>query len=244
MTTEVTQPQQPELEQPESTDVAAPSPDETLPDKLRGKTREEIAEMYVNLESVVGRQGRQLGELSQLTSQLLARANPSTAAEPAEVTEEELINQPTKAIKKIVSQELQPLVREVQQSQNAVRRAEFASKHPDYKTIGDSPEFRAWVDQNPYRQQMFQRADNLDYAAADELLSLYKDHRKVVSASTAQTQRTDKAKRLAGERGAGDISAPKVYSRAELQQLRLTNPDKYNSMNDEIVAAYREGRVK
>jgi hypothetical protein len=43
--------------------------------------------------------------------------------------------------------------------------------------------------------------------------------------------------------GAGE-SSRKVYRRADLIKLRMTDPDRYEQMSDEIMAAYAEGRVK
>jgi hypothetical protein len=43
--------------------------------------------------------------------------------------------------------------------------------------------------------------------------------------------------------GAGETSR-KVYRRADLIKLRMTDPDRYMQMSDEIMQAYSEGRVK
>jgi hypothetical protein len=43
--------------------------------------------------------------------------------------------------------------------------------------------------------------------------------------------------------GTGETSR-KVYRRADLIKLRMTDPDRYEQMADEIMDAYATGRVK
>ena len=43
--------------------------------------------------------------------------------------------------------------------------------------------------------------------------------------------------------GAGE-SSRKVYRRADLIKLKLTDPSRYEALQDDILAAYAEGRVK
>jgi hypothetical protein len=43
--------------------------------------------------------------------------------------------------------------------------------------------------------------------------------------------------------GSGE-SSRKIYRRADLIRLKMTNPAKYEAMSDEILAAYAEKRVK
>jgi hypothetical protein len=43
--------------------------------------------------------------------------------------------------------------------------------------------------------------------------------------------------------GTGE-SSKKVYRRADLIKLRMTDPDRYMALQDEIMSAYAQGRVK
>ena len=43
--------------------------------------------------------------------------------------------------------------------------------------------------------------------------------------------------------GTGETSK-RIYRRADLIRLRMTDPDRYNALQDEIMAAYAEDRVK
>jgi hypothetical protein len=43
--------------------------------------------------------------------------------------------------------------------------------------------------------------------------------------------------------GSGE-SSKRVYRRADLIRLKMTDPARYEALNDEILSAYAEGRVK
>jgi len=43
--------------------------------------------------------------------------------------------------------------------------------------------------------------------------------------------------------GSGETSKP-IYRRTDLIRLRMQDPERYNNMQDDIMQAYSEGRVK
>jgi hypothetical protein len=43
--------------------------------------------------------------------------------------------------------------------------------------------------------------------------------------------------------GAGE-SSKKIYRRADLIRLKMTDPNRYDALSDEIMQAYSDGRVK
>jgi excinuclease UvrABC nuclease subunit len=102
---------------------------------------------------------------------------------------------------------------------------------------------------------LFAKADaEYDFEAADELLSTYKEIKQIkqqqqvqqatnadLVESKAQSQAMKAASVDVG--GSGEVSR-KVYRRADLIKLRMTDPDRYMQMSDEIMQAYAEGRVK
>ena len=64
-------------------------------------------------------------------------------------------------------------------------------------------------------------------------------------AAEAQAKTQDTALRAAAvDTGGSGESTRKIYRRADLIKLRMTDPDRYMSLQDEILAAYNEGRVK
>ena len=99
---------------------------------------------------------------------------------------------------------------------------------------------------------MFAKADaEFDFDAADELLSTYKELKQIKQQTqTTQTAAVEsKAQEQAMKAATVDVggageSSRKVYRRADLIKLRMTDPDRYMQLSDEIMAAYAEGRVK
>jgi hypothetical protein len=87
--------------------------------------------------------------------------------------------------------------------------------------------------------------------AAHELLSTFKELRQV---KTVQQQRQSSVeeqsslnqalKTVAVDTGGSGETSKKVYRRADLIRLRMTDPARYEAMNDEILAAYASGRVR
>jgi hypothetical protein len=54
-----------------------------------------------------------------------------------------------------------------------------------------------------------------------------------------------KAASVSGPRGNADAASSKrVYRRADIRQLMQTNPQRYEDLQPEIMAAYAEGRVR
>lgn len=120
--------------------------------------------------------------------------------------------------------------------------------HPDMAQIVADQEFAQWVSGSPVRQQLMRQADqNFDLGAAHELLSTFKELRQLKQQRTASvdTAARDAAlKSAAVETGGSGESSKKVYRRADLIRLKMHNPAKYESMQDEIMSAYSEGRVR
>lgn len=227
----------------------------TVPDKFKGKSEADIAKAYVELEKELGRKANEVGELRKLTDEYLRRELTKSSPTPAPHNEEEIeevdfFDDPKKVVNKAV--ENNPKVKALEEKL-AKREQEdalktFESKHPDYLEIGDSSDFQDWVTKSQYRVRMFVRANAMDLDAADELLTMWKDFQKVKAASETTKAVEEKRKRdlkaASGETSTTGESRKKTYSRVELMRLRVNDPDKYNSMQQEIIDAYREGRVK
>ena len=133
-----------------------------------------------------------------------------------------------------------------QQAQQAM-----IQKHPDVANIVQDPEFQQWIGASKVRTRLFQAAEAYDVEAADEILSTFKElrqvkqQREVRQTSEAEVKARETALRSASvETGGSGETTRKVYRRADLIRLRMRDPAKYDSMSDEIMAAYAEGRVK
>ncbi len=226
-------------------------PEVKIPDKYRGKSLEEIVEMHQQAEKLIGRQAQEVGEVRRLADQLLRQQLSQKQPEPTkEENELDFFEDPKKAVQKAV--ENHPDVLAAKQAAAQMRQlqtqAALAKKHPDFAEVVRDGEFIEWVKASPMRLNMYALADaQYDYNAADELLSTFKQIR---SAKTQQAQETATATReknlkaASVDTGGTGESSKKVYRRADLIRLRIENPDRYDALQDEIMRAYQEGRVR
>lgn len=84
-------------------------------------------------------------------------------------------------------------------------------------------------------------------AAADELLSTFKELRQVKvkrDDSANDESRRQALKSASVDTGGSGESTKKIYRRADLIRLKISNPSKYEAMQDDIMAAYAEDRVR
>jgi hypothetical protein len=243
--------------QPEAVGTTEPSVEE-LPEKYKGKSAAEIARMHQEAEKLIGRQANEVHEVRSLADQLLKQqleSNRKVQQQPIEESlEEDFFTDPKQAVNRQV--EKHPAVIEARQAALEMKRMktaqQLADKHPDFGTIAQDAGFQDWVKSSKIRLSMFAKADaEYDFDSADELLSTYKELKQVKQAkqvvetaaveSKAQQQAMKAATVDVG--GTGETSR-KVYRRADLIKLKMTDPERYNQMSDEIMAAYSEGRVK
>lgn len=226
-----------------------------IPDKYKGKNLEDIVRMHQEAEKLIGRQAQEVGEVRKLADELLKQqlSGNKTKAQPQEVQETQEIDffeDPKTAVQKAVASHPDVLAAKqaAQQFKAMQTQQQLATKHPDYAQIVQDGEFIDWVKASPMRLNMFAIANSqYDFAAADELLSTFKQIR---TTKTTQTQEAGKQaikqglKAAAVDVGGTGESSKKVYRRADLIRLRMNDPDRYNALQDDIMAAYAEGRVK
>lgn len=261
-------------EQEEVQDVTTPVPDSTgagnteevdkpsepveeLPEKYRGKSAIEIAKMHQEAEKLIGRQANEVHEVRSLADQLLKQQLEARAKETKpieESLEEDFFADPASAVNRQV--EKHPAVLEAKQAALEMKRMktaqQLASKHPDFATIASDAGFQDWVKSSAIRLNLFAKADaEFDFESADELLSTYKELKQIkqqtqnTQTAAVESKAQEQAMRAAtvDVGGAGE-SSRKVYRRADLIKLRMTDPERYMQMSDEIMDAYATGRVK
>lgn len=245
------------VEQPKEEPKSTPEPVEELPEKYRGKSALEIAKMHQEAEKLIGRQANEVHEVRSLADQLLKQQLETQAkqAKPVEESlEEDFFADPASAVNRQV--EKHPAVLEARQAALEMKKMKTAqqlsAKHPDFATIAQDAGFQDWVKSSPIRLNLFAKADaEFDFESADELLSTYKELKQikqqtqVVQTAAVESKAQEQAMKAAtvDVGGAGE-SSRKVYRRADLIKLRMTDPDRYMQMSDEIMAAYAEGRVR
>lgn len=225
---------------------------EALPDKYRGKNAKEIAQMHMEAEKLIGRQGSEVGELRKVVDDFI-KAQTSTKqqlqSEPVEETD--FFADPNRAVAKAI--ENHPKIKEAEQLSFEMKQAkafnELKARHPDFQEIVADPGFQNWVAGSKVRAELFVRADrSFDYDAGDELLSLWKERKQVatqtVNAEKQVRSQAVKAATTTVPSGSDETPSRKVYRRADIIKLMQTDPDRYDMMQDEIMQAYREGRVR
>ena len=222
-----------------------------LPKKFQGKTVEDVVKSYTELEKELGRKANEVGELRRLTDEYLRRelSKTNTPTQENDSEDDDIFSTKATVRKELDSNpKIKALEEKLAQQEREKAISQFATKHPDYSDIGADSNFQEWVKASHYRQKMFAKADAMDLEAADDLLTMWKETQKIRSNSEASEQAKEKRKadlkKVSGESSSTGEGKRKVYNRVELMRLRMNDPDKYNAMQDEIVTAYREGRVK
>jgi hypothetical protein len=250
---------------------AAAAVDDDIPAELKGKTPAELARMYREAQSVIGRQGSELGDLRRTADDYIkAKLRSDTAAaapkvEPAKEPDDvDFFTNPKDAISRIIAEHpalktLEGAAREAAasniQRQRAEAEVQFNTAHPDATQVLADPEFRAWVVKSPLRQQMLVRAHkHYDLQSANEVFNTWKELKAARTPAptpkpTAQRAAGKEAARVptggnAGQRTGEAKPGEKIYRRADIIRMMETDPDRYALMGDEITKAYQEGRVR
>jgi uncharacterized membrane protein YcjF (UPF0283 family) len=239
-------------EAPEASETPE-EPESDLPDKYQGKSAADIARMHQELEKRLGQQSSEVGELRQAFDQMVQSSVKAQQAPPEveEVSDTDFFADPKAAVAQAI--ENHPKLRQaeavaVEMAKNQAL-AKLQTTHPDMKTILTSTDFQSWVVKSQFRQGLYQQADsNYDYAAADELLTLFKEAKGIVAEAAkiekvAQKSAVKQAS-TGTSRSATEGKSRKVYRRRDIIELMNTDPKRYDAMSEEIMKAYREGRVK
>jgi predicted RNA-binding protein YlqC (UPF0109 family) len=224
--------------------------EDDLPEKYKGKDLKEIARMHQEAEKLIGRQGSEVGELRKIVDDFI-KAQASSKQQPQEPVEEvDFFSDPEKAVSKAI--ENHPKIKQAEQAALQMKIAETVSmlkeKHPDFMQIAESSPFQEWVKSSKVRVQLFAAANNYDFDAADELLTIWKERKQVADATIqAEKQDRDRVLRSAtatAAKSSEEVAPKKIYRRADIIKLMQTDPDRYDAMQPEIMAAYQEGRVR
>ena len=222
-----------------------------IPEKYKGKSLDDIVKMHQEAEKMIGRQAQEVHEVRSLADQLLKRQLEADKTPDVESAPEvDFFENPQDSIKRAI--ENNPAVLEAKQANLELKRMKTAqqlsAKHPDMQTVVQDAGFQEWVKASPVRLSLYAKADaEFDLNSADELLSTYKELKQVRNNNVQEAGKQQKAQALkaAGvdSSGSGEV-AKKVYRRADLIRLKMTDPDRYEQLQPEIMAAYAQGRVK
>ena len=237
----------PQVEQPQE------EPQVDLPDKFKNKSMEDIVSSYENLERELGRKGQELGELRKLTDGILQQ-QVTTSQNGTEEPEEDLdfFDDPDKAVSKAI--ENHPKFRQFEEQQKTqhvqATTQRLKEAHPDYLEIVGDSKFQEWVQGSPIRKQLFVAAHNYNLDSALKLIGNWKERALISNTSEAEANKAAereqamKAGKGVSRTSSESTSGKKIYRRADLIRLKTNDPERYETLQDEILAAYAEGRVK
>lgn len=224
-----------------------------VPSKYKGKTLEEVVQMHQEAEKLIGRQAQEVGEVRKLADRLIENnlskqtQLPQTKPQQEEV---DFFEDPQKAIQRAV--ESHPDVQAAKATSMQFRamqtQQQLAAKHPDFADVVRDGEFQEWVKSSPIRLNMFALADSAyDFNSADELLSTFKQIRSVKAQQSQEAGQKVLNKNLRAasvDVGGTGESSQKVYRREDIRKLMMSDPDRYEALQPEIMAAYASGRVR
>ena len=221
-----------------------------LPEKYREKSLDEIVKMHQEAEKLIGKQAQEVGEVRRLADELIKQNLGSRQQTRQEEPEVDFFENPQKAVQRTVDNH--PDILAARQVTQEMRRAQIqqrlAQEHPDFGDIAKDQDFANWVKSSPVRIKIFEQADSgYDFDSANELLSTYKQLRSVKQKQTSddgEVTRKQNLKAVGVDVGGSGESSKKVYRRADLIRLKMQDPNRYDALSDEIMAAYQEGRVR
>jgi len=228
----------------------------TPPEKYAGKSMQEVIEMHQNAEKAIGKQGQTVGDQRQLIDNLLEAQKATQTTAPTEEPnsfEDQFYNDPALAVNSAIENHPELIKareeREINEQQHQLGVLEKA--YPDWETRVADSDFQKWLGSSEIRQEMFRKADS-DYRPdyAIELFDMYDkvnmiDKTKEVNEQEASKREVALKKTSSETRSSGDsVGGKKIYRRADLINLQVTDPRRYEALADDIQSAYAEGRVR
>ena len=238
-TQEAKQPEQPVETQPEA----------DIPEKYKGKSIADIARMHQEAERLIGKQSGEVGELRRVVDDFILQSKSEEAQEPAPKIDffenpEEAVNQAVQNHPDVVEARE---ARKANQKQTAL--AQLQQRHPDMKEILEDSKFQEWISSSKVRQQMLRQADTaMDFEVADEIFSNWKERQQLVTqtvqSETANRKSTVNKASTGSTSGSAEQSSKKIYRSADIRNLMIKDPERYEALNDELMLAYAEGRVR
>lgn len=250
---EVEEQQEPEaVEQPAVED----KPEVVIPNKYQGKSVEDIVKMHQEAEKLIGKQAQEVGEVRRLADELLKRElSQKQVVEPQEEQDlaSRLYEDPASVINETVNKH--PAIAEARHQAQSYKQNQVLEKlknnFPDFEQTLSNTDFIEWVKNSPIRLKLLAEANsNYDYDSAAEIFSTWsviKPKEQVMNLNIAENSKKERDKTLKAvsvDTGSSAPSSRKTYRRADLINLRLRDPQRYEAMQDEILSAYAEGRVK
>lgn len=224
---------------------------EDIPDKYRGKSLKDIVAMHQEAEKLIGRQGSEVGELRKVVDDFIkTQTAKESKVNETTVSDDDFFVEPKTAVNRAIDNH--PAIKQAQEQALMMKReqtlAQLKSEFPNVQDVVQSPEFAEWIKSSRVRTELFARAETqFDYDSAKELLSTWNEKQSITK-KVAETSKVDRDQQLKAAdvgtaNGTSETVGKKKYRRSDIIKLMQTDPDRYDAMSNEIMAAYREGRV-
>ena len=240
-----------EQEQQQEQETQATQSEPDIPEKYQNKSAQELVQMHQEAEKLLGRQSSEVGELRKVVDNFI-QAQPIQAPQQEEKVEEiDFFTDPEKAMAQAIQNH--PKIKEAesasQQYKMQTALSALKANHPDMESILQDTKFAEWIEASKVRTKLFVAADKqYDYEAADELFNLWKERQQMIGqAATAEKQSRKQAVKNASTgsaSGSSESSPKKIYRRADIIKLMKEDPNRYAALQDEIMRAYAEKRVR
>jgi len=223
--------------------------EDDLPEKYKGKSAKDIVAMHQEAEKLIGKQGSEVGELRRVVDDFIKTQTSKEASTQEAVTPEDFFDNPTKNVQSQIDSH--PAIKEAQQAAQEMKRTatltRLNAEFPELEQMVQDPAFAEWIKSSKVRSELYNRAEvYFDYDSGHELLSNWTDKQERI-AKVTETSKIDKDNQLKaasiGSKGSNEPVSKKKYRRSDIIKLMQTDPDKYDSLSDEIMSAYQEGRV-
>lgn len=255
------EPQEEQAPEAEGEELVVESPEveqeeEELPSKYKGKSIADIIRMHQEAEKLIGRQAQEVGEVRKLADDLIKRQLESGKPQEEATKEDEIdfLEDPDRYVRKAV--EKHPAIAEAKAQALQLKMMQFADtvqkNFPDFQQTVQDPDFVEWVKASPVRLQLYADADtNLNYDSAAELLGNWSyikaaktQKQQQATTEVVKQDRKQALKTAAVNTGSAGVSSKKTYKREDIRTLMIRDPDRYQAMQEELMEAYAEGRVK
>ena len=235
--------------------TAQPEPAvDDVPAKYQGKSIADVIQMHQNAESLAGRQSSEVGDLRKIVDDFIVTQSNSTKQEDPEPEEYssglDFLDDPSAAVNRAIDNH-PSIVKAAEIAKNAdiatanqEAQNRLLQEHPDTAEVISDTKFVDWIQGSKSRSRSLRTANQSnDVEAMSELLSEYKSSKPVTDTSGVTSTKQQARQAATGAISGNSESSQKVFRRADLIKLKMTDPDRYSQLQPEIMQAYAEKRV-
>ena len=238
-----------------------------------GKSVRDIIEMQTNATKKIGEQANEIGvwrklvaDLQPTQAQHASAQEPTHSSEPVEITNEQLLDNPTEAISKVVkaaiSDALAPIEDGLRTQSANTAWSDLQRDFPSFVETGNDPKFQEWVAGASSRQADAAAVQQGDAVAARRLLENFRDYQAVLATATPAAEGGDTTAAPTGEStptsgvaaaqaavtetgGQGGAPTTPAMKASDIVDMIINDPEKYRSesFQKELQEAAKAGRI-